>query len=205
MRTAAIVLAGGASSRFGSDKLAAPLGGRPLLDHALAAAVSVADLVVVVIGPEDPVPPTTQGPGVEVRVARDAVAHQGPLAGLATGLAALAQPGDAPPVEVALVIAGDMPALVPDVLRLLAATLAADRSLGVARLETDPISMLPAAVRPALLAPAAAALLVDDRRSLRGLLGVVRSAVVPSAAWRAVDPRADTLRDVDTPEDLGRR
>ena len=46
-----IVLAGGASSRFGSDKLAAPLDGRPLLHHALDAVAAVADHVIVVVGP----------------------------------------------------------------------------------------------------------------------------------------------------------
>ena len=39
---AAIVLAGGRSSRFGRDKLAEPLDGRPLLDHAIAAVGHVA-------------------------------------------------------------------------------------------------------------------------------------------------------------------
>ena len=42
-----IILAGGASARFGSDKLAAPVGGRPLLQHALEAVAAVAhDLVL---------------------------------------------------------------------------------------------------------------------------------------------------------------
>jgi molybdopterin-guanine dinucleotide biosynthesis protein A len=42
------VLAGGRSSRFGSDKALAMLGGRTLLDHAVAALGSHCDAVVVV-------------------------------------------------------------------------------------------------------------------------------------------------------------
>ena len=38
----AIVLAGGASTRFGRDKLAEPVDGRPLLHHAAEAVAAVA-------------------------------------------------------------------------------------------------------------------------------------------------------------------
>lgn len=200
MRIAAVVLAGGASSRFGGNKLAAPLGGRPVLDHALAAVAGITDVVVVVIGPGDPAPAIRGDLGVEVVVARDVVAHQGPLAGLAAGLAALRETGR--PIDIALVVAGDMPTLVPDVLRLLVEALAADPTLGVARLESEPVSVLPAAMRPGIAVPAAAALLAADRRSLRGLLDVVPSASISAAEWRALDPDGATLRDVDTPADL---
>ena len=46
MTVAAIVLAGGASSRFGGDKLAAPLGDRPVLAHVVEVASRVATRVV---------------------------------------------------------------------------------------------------------------------------------------------------------------
>ena len=69
----AIVLAGGASSRFGSDKLAAELDGRPLLHHALEAVAEVAGRIIVVVSPDaaaPSMPPAlvdrvtiTQGPG----------------------------------------------------------------------------------------------------------------------------------------------
>jgi molybdopterin-guanine dinucleotide biosynthesis protein A len=48
MRTLGAVLAGGRSRRFGSDKALATLGGRTLLDHALAALHPHCDAVVVV-------------------------------------------------------------------------------------------------------------------------------------------------------------
>jgi molybdopterin-guanine dinucleotide biosynthesis protein A len=203
VRPAGIVLAGGASSRFGGDKLAADLRGRPVLEHAIRAVTTVASPIVVVIGPEDPLPFLPSEPGVEVVLARDIVAHRGPLAGLAGGLAALAAlDPEGPPPDVALVVAGDMPSLVPDVLRLLVTMLAADAILGVAFLEAEPASPLPAAVRPSVARPTADALLAADRRSLRGLLDAVPCAVVGAAAWRALDPEARTLRDIDTRADL---
>jgi molybdopterin-guanine dinucleotide biosynthesis protein A len=47
MKTLGVVLAGGKSSRFGSDKAAAMLAGRPLLDHALANLARHTDAVAV--------------------------------------------------------------------------------------------------------------------------------------------------------------
>jgi molybdopterin-guanine dinucleotide biosynthesis protein A len=152
---------------------------------------------VLVVGPDDPVPWLPADLGADVVLARDAVAHRGPLAGLAAGLAALPRP-----VDVAIVVAGDMPTLVPAVLDLLAGELARDPSLGVVCLEADPASLLPSAIRPSVAGPAAAALLAADRRSLRGLLAAVPTVVVPAGDWRAIDPDGVTLRDVDTPADL---
>ena len=48
MRTLGAVLAGGRSSRFGSDKALATLDGQTLLDHAMAALRPHCDLVIVV-------------------------------------------------------------------------------------------------------------------------------------------------------------
>ncbi len=196
---AAIVLAGGASSRFGADKLAAPLDGRPLLHHALAAADAVVGTIVVVLEPgSEPVvlPPLR----ARLLVAHDPEAHQGPLAGLAAGLSVLAKA--APDVDRAIVIGGDMPWVAPAVLMALLAALDADPALGSATLEAEPAATLPMAVRPSLVAPVAAALLADGRRALRGVLARVPAAVVPAMAWRALDPAGQTLRDVDLPGDL---
>ena len=50
-RVTGIVLAGGRSTRFGGDKLAAEIGGRPLLHLAIEAVAGVVDEVVVVVAP----------------------------------------------------------------------------------------------------------------------------------------------------------
>lgn len=209
MKPAAIILAGGASSRFGADKLTARLDGIPVLEHALRAVAQVADPVVVVVSPDAPSPSVPAGLGVEVVPARDLVAHQGPLAGLVGGLAALGSwadsEGEGAAPDVVLLVAGDMPSLVPGVLALLARELDADPSLGAVSLATAPPSPLPAAIRVSLAGPVATALLAADRRSLRGLLESVPSSSVPSTTWRAIDPEGRTLRDIDTPEDLSGR
>jgi molybdopterin-guanine dinucleotide biosynthesis protein A len=193
----AIVLAGGASSRFGTDKLAADFDGRPVLHHALEVVAATCNYVILVVAPDAPTPSLPASLREMVALARDDVAHDGPLAGLAAGLAAC-PPDD----EVAIVVGGDMPTLQADVLRLLEEALDADAALGAATLEADPPSVLPMAVRPSVAAPEVAALLAANRRALRGLLAAVPSVVVPAAQWRALDPDGRTLRDIDTPEDL---
>ena len=197
-RVVGIVLAGGASSRFGSDKLAAPLDGRPLLDHALLATAEVVEQLILVLAPEAPVPPLPESIAARISVARDLDRHQGPLAGLASGLSSDA----ASAADLALVVGGDMPSLAPAVLTLLVKRLAAEAALAAMTLDASPPSPMPLAIRIAPASAAATTLLAQGRRSLRSLLDAVSSSTVRSADWLPLDPDGRTLRDVDTPEDL---
>lgn len=93
-----LVLAGGSSRRFGSDKLAALLpDGRSVLDHCLLGMPSAWALVVV--GPSRVVPAEVSA---RVRFVQEAPPGGGPLAGVAAGLAVVTG-------EVACVAAGDVP------------------------------------------------------------------------------------------------
>lgn len=205
---AGIVLAGGASSRFGSDKLAAELDGRPLLHHALEALATLADPVILVLAPDAPVPPLPDGAEDRIIVARDATAFGGPLAGLSAGLQVVegleshnGGPG------LVLVAGGDMPSLSPLVLRILAAALSSDASLVAMTLGASgpKPAPLPMAIRPEPADQAITAILASGgRRSLLALLDAVPSGTVPESAWRSLDPDGATLRDVDTRDDLPR-
>ena len=199
--TSAIVLAGGASARFGADKLLAEIDGRPVLHHALHAIGGLANPIVLVIAPGVPPPPIPPALVHQVTIMRDAILHGGPLAGLAAGLVALADI-DRGFDGAALVVGGDMPHLVPGVLTLLAAAVDRDAAIGGAVLEADPPCVLPLAVRPSIAGPIVRALLSEDRRALRALLDRLPVTVVPAAAWHAMDPDARTLVDIDVPGDL---
>ena len=202
MNVVVIVLAGGGSTRFGTDKLAAELDGQPLLHHALERAAETADRIVLVLAPEVAVPALPPGIEGRIEIVRDDARDQGPLAGVAAGLARLS--ADAPADAVAIVVGGDMPRLVPGVLRLLAERVTRDKGTAAAVLEGDPVPSLPVALRQSAALEAARALLAADRRSLRALLDELAEVTVPAGEWRLLDPAGTTLADVDTPEDLAR-
>jgi molybdopterin-guanine dinucleotide biosynthesis protein A len=192
-RLGAVVLAGGRSSRFGRDKLAEVIDGRPLLEHAIAAVqalVSDIDIVVVVAPDAQPALPTG------VRLARDARAFEGPLAGLTAGMSTFAAS-----IERVVVVGGDQPTLVPDVLSLLLDALG--DGVDAAVLEIDGLPRpLPMAVRRKSGAAMAAALLATGERRLRALPEALAARVVDEDVWRALDPDGRSARDVDVPGDL---
>jgi molybdenum cofactor guanylyltransferase len=176
--TTAVVLCGGASRRFGSDKTRADFGGMPVLDALLTSLPR--DWQVLCVGPERP----TRREGV--RWTREDPPGGGPVAGLAAALQGLESP-------VTVLLGGDMPYAGPVAARL-AATLAdvpdADAVAGVdgeGRVQPLLAAYRTAALRAVIPEPAAGTPL---RRLLDGLR--VDTCPVPQAA----------SLDVDTPADL---
>ena len=189
-----VVLAGGASRRFGSDKLAADVDGRPLLHHAIERLLEVCDDVVVVLSPEEDEPSVPLGP---VTFARDETAHEGPLAGLSAGLAVVGS-------EFVAVTGGDMPGLVPDVVRELLRANEGSGAVVAVLSDGGDGRPLPCVVKTEPALAAARWLLAAGRRRLRDLQTEVPTVVVDEPTWTALDPDRRTLLDVDEPSDLDR-
>jgi molybdenum cofactor guanylyltransferase len=189
-----IVLAGGRSLRFGSDKLAALYRGAPLLEHAVLRLAEFTREVIVVLAPDGPEP--SFPPGVAARTVRDATGDQGPLEGVVAGLATVDS-------DLVFVIAGDMPevsiAVATEMLRVAAndATVQA-----VALQDADRFRPLPLVVRTGPAREAAHALRHRGERRLRALPQALRTAVIDEATWVAMDPERASLWDIDEPGDL---
>ncbi len=180
-----VVLAGGASRRFGSDKLAADLGGRPLLDVTLDAVP--AGLPVVVVGPERPV----RRP---VTWVREDPPGGGPCAALVAGFVAALEAG----AERLVTLPGDAPAAGTAVRVLLDALAGTD--LVVAEGPDGQVFPLQLACTAA-----GARRVVEAAGPGRGAGASPRrllSSLEPSPG-RVVLPDV-ALRDVDTPDDLTR-
>lgn len=204
-RVGGVVLAGGRSTRMGSDKAGLEWHGEPLAAR-LAAVVGEAARrvspgppgpVVVVRSPGQELPRLPEG----TEVVEDAVAGRGPLEGLRAGLTAVS--GRA---GVALVAPTDLPLLVPEVLERLHASLRPGVDVVVPR-GPDGLQPLVGAFRVALAGLAAELLAAGEPRA--GLL-VERASSVQLAVddlyddpvVRDADPRRLALRDVDAPGEL---
>lgn len=108
---AGLLLAGGTSSRFGSDKALATIDGETLLTRAETCLRAVSDGPVVVASGDG-----RSRPGVGDRQVADLVADAGPLSAIAAALVALRDEATA-----VAVLAVDHVAPSPELLRLLAA------------------------------------------------------------------------------------
>ncbi|PAP75468.1 molybdenum cofactor guanylyltransferase [Rubrivirga marina] len=177
-----LILAGGASRRFGRDKALVELGGLPFVAIVHAALAPHVGTMLLATGsaPRDyPVP---------AEVVLDAAPDAGPLAGLVAGLEAAETPW-------VLSAAVDLPYLTPAALRPLVTAEAgrADALVAVdARGRRQPTLAL---WRVATAAPVARACLTERRLALRDVLA--RLAV------REVAVEGGALHNVNAPGDLG--
>jgi molybdopterin-guanine dinucleotide biosynthesis protein A len=189
-RVSAIILAGGRSTRFGRDKLAEPVDGRPLLHHAIAAVRPHVTETLVVASPGH-IPLLPDG----VTLVHDAVAFEGPLAGLLAGLGVADEP-------IVIAVGGDMPSIVGSVLEAMLSELDGSGADAVILEHGGRGRPLPMALRrvPALVETGR--LVEAGERRLRAIADALNARVVPEATWRILDPEAETLHDVDTTADL---
>lgn len=193
MRTGALVLAAGLSSRFGSPKSLARLDGRTILEHVLLALRDAGlDPIKVVLGAEaDQIEAATDWPAGVLRM-RNPDPARGLSSSLRDGLLDLA--ALTPRVGAAVIALGDQPRLRPDVVRaLLDATAATTRPIVAPRYAAG------GGPNPLLLRREGFAL-ADEVSGDRGL-GPVLAAHPDLVAW--VDVPGDNP-DVDTRDDLAR-
>jgi molybdopterin-guanine dinucleotide biosynthesis protein A len=182
----AAVLTGGASSRMGSDKAFAEIGG-------VATVVRIAQLLgdlfeeVLLVGGEPP--PEARG-----RRVADREGPACPLRGLTSAL-------DAAAGERVLVVATDLPLVTPDLMLALVAWPEAD---AVVPRTGDGCHPLCALYRRDAILPVARSRLAAGELGLRGLLAALDTSYLDGRELERVDPEGIALTDVNTPDDLSR-
>ena len=193
--TTGVVLAGGRSTRFGKDKLAVVMRGRPMLHHPVAALSMLCSEIIVVVGADGEERNAPRDVLAPVRVARDDRPDGGPLVGVAVGLREAKTP-------YAIIAAGDMPDISQTLLNFMLQRLREHEDVDALVLQDiDTFRPLPAVVRTRI-AEAADKLLADGKDSLNELFGAVASRTLSEHDWRPFDPNGNSLRDIDTPEQL---
>ena len=187
---AGLLLASGASRRFGSDKLLADLAGRPVVRWSAEALDSAVDSLVVVVPPGSPALRDALS-DLDADFVENPSAHEGMASSIRAGVAAL--PREAEAVVIAL---GDQPTLDPGVVRRVVAAWrdAPGKARAVTASYTDGRghpTLFAAELFPSLLA------LAGDRgaRDLLASLGDSLALVEAAGARPA---------DVDTPAALER-
>ncbi len=177
-----VLLAGGRGSRLGGAKALAPLGGKPLIYHALAALRGAVGEVAIVAKPDTSLPPLK-----DVSVWREPAEPRHPLVGIVHALSC----ADGRPV---LVCAADMPFVTHEVLVALAAADPGDAPAVVATSADRGLQPLLACYQPE-----ARALLAGAARE--GTVGV-RAAVAALGPRELVVTDELALFNVNSAEDL---
>jgi molybdopterin-guanine dinucleotide biosynthesis protein A len=191
-----VILCGGRSSRMGTPKAWLAFAGETLLARTVRVVGSVAAPVVVAAAPGQDLPVLPDG----IAVVRDAAVGQGPLQGIAAGLAAIA-----PHAPAAFVCATDAPFLHPALIRRLATLRGEAHAIAVARAggRIHPL----AAVYGVVVLPTVAEALAAGRLRLTALFDQVPTLIADEALLlagdelQAADPELRSLRNLNTPED----
>jgi molybdenum cofactor guanylyltransferase len=193
-QVAAFILAGGASSRMGRDKGFLEFDGVPLIVHTAHLIESlVANLTVV--GPR--IPYAALGlPVIEDRKAAGSVSKKdrlGPLAGIATALAATRLPWN-------LIVACDLPYLTESWLDwLLSRAIDSPGEVVIPQTEhgLEPL----AAVYRRECGAAIASALARGARKVTSVIEELRLDIVDPSEWRRIDPQSQVLKNMNTPGD----
>jgi len=193
-QVAAFILAGGASSRMGRDKGLLDFGGVPLIVHTAGLIEPLVSCVTVIGAPRRYAAMglraiADQGTGGQ----RSKRIRRGPLAGIATALAATRSSWN-------LIVACDLPYLSGAWLDWLLSRAIRSREQVVIPRTGRGFEPLAAVYRRECGAPIASAL-ARGARKVTGVIEGLRMEVVYEREWRRLDPRALVLKNMNTPGD----
>jgi molybdopterin-guanine dinucleotide biosynthesis protein A len=182
----AVVLAGGTSGRFGSDKRFAPIGGTTMLQHVVALLSSVFPQVTVVTEPH----PSLNITGADI--VWDTFPRKGPLAGIHAALSKTVS-------QHIMVAACDMPLISMSLVRHIVSLRAEHRAVAP-MVAGRPEPLL--AVYSIDCLPELEMILDSGGGPVRSLLEAVSAHYVEEEELRRFDPDLQSFFNVNTPEEL---
>jgi len=195
-KRAAIVLAGGESSRFGSNKALQVLAGKSLVRRVVERVSEVTGEVVVVVGRGEPTAEYCAFLPSGVRVANDDLEGKNPLVGIVTGLSAAES-------DYAAVLACDIPFVNTKVIELLFRR-ASDADAAIPRWNCQSIEPLQAVYRRVPTLRAASETLAPADLSLEDMIRKLGRVVYVSVEDEIanIDHGLSTFFNINTREDM---
>ncbi len=194
-QTSGIILAGGSSSRMGTNKALLPLPGNQavtFIEYLVSLLKEFCSETVIVARDQDH---AREYVAPDVRVTFDETPGIGPLMGLYSGLSVIH-------TTHALVVAVDLPCVQPALLSFLFShTLPADTLL-VPLVHNVPQVLL--ALYPRSILPLIKEQLLRGRRDVRCLLQVAPVQFVEESQLLQIDPQLRSFLNINTPEELQR-
>lgn len=187
-----IVLAGGRSTRFGSDKASALFLGAPQLEVVCRTLATVCAELVVVKAPGQSLPPINVEPPPSI--VEDDREGEGPLAGMIAGLRAAGTP-------LAFIVSTDVPLLRAALVAHLAER-AVDYDIVLPVADGFPQPLV-AVYRVLTALPAIQAAFDDGSRKILRAFAGLRALRVDEEELRTVDPDLESFRNANTPAELG--
>ncbi len=181
-----VVLAGGKSSRMGRNKAVLEVGGKRLVDRAAEAVGRVFSEVIIVANE----PGLFDGLGL--RVVPDLAQGKGPLMGIYTGLEAISSPWG-------FFVACDMPFLNLRLVEHMASHLP-ENDVVMPRIG-DGLHPLHAYYAKTCT-PTIRGMLEEGIFKIDRMLPLLRTRFVEEEEIRGVDPNLDSVRNINTPEEL---
>ena len=186
MRTGAIVLCGGKSSRMGMAKSSLPFGSELMLQRIVRTIALELSPIVVVIARDQSIPPLP----TDVEIVTDDVPECGPMGGLASGLRALQDR-----VDCVYLSGCDTPLLRREFIRRVVG-LSEGYSIAIPRIQ-DFFHNLAAVYDVAILPIVDEQLHVNQLR-MTSLIEKVSARVIDANELRNIDPELESLRNANT-------
>lgn len=197
MESSAIILAGGPSRRFGSDKSLSLLLNKPLIKYVLDAVNNFVEEKIVVVSSGITKETLARVLGSDVKIAVDKREVQSPLVGALTGF------GEANG-EYALLLSCDTPLVSKEVLALLL-ELCINKNAAIPRWPNGYIEPLHAAYRVQPALEAAEKALNEGRLEMRAMIEKLRGVrYISTMVLKLFDPELRMFLNVNTPLDLKR-
>jgi molybdopterin-guanine dinucleotide biosynthesis protein A len=195
MHSSAIILAGGFSRRFGSDKGLVLLAGKPLILHVIERVSDVADEIIVVVSSTNQEEKFENILNERAKIVIDKSESQSPLVGTMTGF-------ETAKGEISLLLPCDSPLVSTQIVQFLL-EMCTDRSAAIPRWSNGYIEPLQAAyhIKSALVAAKRALKQGNmNMRSMINNLGRVR--YISTMVLEQIEPELLTFFNINTIQDL---